>query len=117
MDKTTTSDLLFGFLSIIDQFSSVLSERGSEYRQSEKGKQMEATFDKVLHELDIQQKQSIDLLISSLDGLINVLRDYNHNGEGSIQKYVKKDGTMYPHNGTNGGAKRKSTTKPQQRKK
>jgi hypothetical protein len=109
MDKTSTSDLLFGFLSIIDQFSSVLSERGSEYRQSEKGKQVEAVFTKVLDELDVQQQQSIDLLISSLDGLIKVLRDYNRNGGTSLKEHGNGAGgtAVVPARKNNGRAKEK----------
>lgn len=80
MEKTTTTDLFYGILSILDQFSSVLGERGKEYRNSEKGKQTEATVDRVLHEFDIQQKRSVDFLLGSLDELIHLLRDTNTNG-------------------------------------
>ena len=38
MAKNVASDIVFGLLSILDQFGSVLSERGKEYRDSDRGR-------------------------------------------------------------------------------
>jgi hypothetical protein len=80
VEASNTSDVFYGFLSILDQFSTVLSERGSEYRSSEKGRQTEATIDRILHELDVQQKQSVAFLFGSLDEVIRIFRGLNGDG-------------------------------------
>jgi hypothetical protein len=74
------TDLLYGFLAIIDQFGAILSERGKEFRASERGRQMEQTVSRVIDELDQQQQQSTQILATSIDGLIRVLQDIGGNG-------------------------------------
>ena len=82
MKHAPTTDILYGFLSILDQFGSILSERGREFRESEKGRQVETVVDRVLDGLDASQQQSITLLLSSLDSLTRALRE-RPSGNGS----------------------------------
>ena len=79
MEKNVASDLLFGFLSIVDQFGSVLCERGKEYRDSERGHQVETTIENLFSELDQTERETLDFMLSSLDGLLKVIDGYNQN--------------------------------------
>ena len=80
---TDSMDLLYGLLSVLDQFSAILSERGREFRASERGKQMEATVTRVIDELDHRQRESADIIVASIDGLIRVMHDLGENGSAS----------------------------------
>ncbi len=75
--KDFARDIVFGFLSIIEQFGSVLTERGREYRSSDRGKQAEKAFEKLYGELDKKQKDVLDITIASLDTLIDVVRNFD----------------------------------------
>lgn len=118
MDRFNTSDLLYGLFSIIDQFGHVLSEKGREYRKTDKGRQMETLFNDVFDELGIQQKKSFDFLFSSFDDLIGLLRSYN-NGNGSNGKTngAVKNGKQMLKNKNNGKAGLKKEMKLKQHKK
>jgi hypothetical protein len=85
MKTHIASDIVFGFLSLLDQFSSVLIERGKEYRNSTQGRQLEESFDGVLSALDQKQKEVLDLAISSLEVLLEGIegRNGNLNGDGT----------------------------------
>ena len=66
-------DVVFGFLSFIDQFGSVIIERGREYRSSERGKQISKSVDRMITELNHQQKEVLDVVLSSFDGLLKTI--------------------------------------------
>lgn len=89
--KDFAKDIVFGFLSIIDQFGSVLTERGREYRSSDRGKQAEKAFDALYGELDKKQKEVLDVTLSSLDTLIDVVRSFD-TGFGGNQNESKAKG-------------------------
>ena len=78
MKKDITSDIMYGFLSILDQFGSVLAERGKEYRNSRHGKQVSNTIDTILSELDNQQRDGIKFALSSIDSLLRLIHEYNN---------------------------------------
>lgn len=78
-NKKDTSDIFFGFLSILDQFGSILSERGREFRNSKQGRQIEGTVENLISELDQKQKDAVEIVISSLDGVIKIIKNYNEN--------------------------------------
>ncbi len=73
-EQRSHTDLLYGLLSIVDQFSGVLMERGREYRKSKEGRDLGAGLEGVYQELDNQEKQIVDVVISSLDGVIGAVR-------------------------------------------
>ncbi len=75
--KDFARDIIFGFLSIIDQFGSVLTERGREYRNSERGKETEKAFESLYGGLDKKQKEVFDVTVSALDTLIGVVRSFD----------------------------------------
>jgi hypothetical protein len=95
MSKNSSGDILFGLLSVVDQFSSVLKERGQEYRSSPKGQQLGRDLDQLLSTLDETQKEVLQLAITSLDALLGMLVKANEkvspgqeakNGSGAVKK-------------------------------
>jgi len=90
-----TMDIVFGFLSLLDQFGSILSERGQEFRNSKQGRKIEGEVENFISELDHKQRDAVDVLISSLDGVIKIINNYNEqlgasnngsNGNGEMKK-------------------------------
>jgi hypothetical protein len=52
------ADIFFGILSFVDQFSSILRERGTEYRQSEKGKALIGDLRSLFAGFDVTGEQT-----------------------------------------------------------
>jgi hypothetical protein len=73
MSDDRGSDIVYGLVSILDQFGSVLKERGREYRKSNRGRQLTRDFDQLLDTLDQTQREALKLTLSSLDGLIKAI--------------------------------------------
>lgn len=73
MSDDKGSDIVYGLVSILDQFGSVLKERGREYRSSMRGRQLSRELDQLISTLDQTQHEALKLTLSSLDGLINVI--------------------------------------------
>jgi hypothetical protein len=94
MDKNFTSDVLYGMLSVLDQFGSVLRERGREYRKSNEGRQVADDLRGLYASLGEREKEALDLLLSSLDGLLKTVKDFDR----SLGGTNGSNGT----NGTNG---------------
>lgn len=98
MSQNSSGDILFGVLSVMDQFSSVLKERGQEYRNSPRGRELGKDLDQLLSTLDDAQKDVLQLAITSLDALLTMLGDANanmslnhegKNGNGAMNKGAK----------------------------
>lgn len=71
-----TSDLLFGVIALFEQFGVVLRERGSEFRQTPRGKQLEKTLDTVITRIDAQKNggaQMVLELMGSMETAMNTL--------------------------------------------
>jgi hypothetical protein len=77
MTEDRGSDIVYGLVSILDQFGSVLRERGREYRHSSRGRQLTRDFDQLLSTLDQAQSESLKLTLSSIDGLIQAIAQIN----------------------------------------
>jgi hypothetical protein len=75
--KTITSDIVFGLISILDQFGSVLSERGKEYRDSDRGKEISKHLGDLMTELDRRQQEALTLTLASLDTLLGVMQSFS----------------------------------------
>jgi hypothetical protein len=73
--QSDVSDLLYGLLSIVSQFGSVLRERGREYRQGSNGQQIGSEFQSLYAGLGEQEKGVVDKMLSSLDEVTHKLRD------------------------------------------
>jgi hypothetical protein len=74
MKQDTSFDILYGLLSIVDQFGSVLTERGKEYRKSSRGRQLSKGLRKLMSELNGTESEAVRLAAASLDGLVRVVR-------------------------------------------
>lgn len=74
-DRNDATDMLFGLVSLIDQFGSVLRERGREYRQSEDGRQLGDRVDGLFQRLDRREQDFLSSLLTSMDGLVKAVRD------------------------------------------
>ncbi|MDH3973406.1 MAG: hypothetical protein OEV42_03910 [Deltaproteobacteria bacterium] len=87
LEKDPVSDMMYGIFSLIDQFGSVLIERGKEYKKTGSGKKLAHSLGANLSE---QQEKLLDKSISSLDLLINSLHQLNMQLE-SGEKRDKKE--------------------------
>ncbi len=106
MKKNSSTDMMYGFLSILDQFGSVLVERGREYRNSEHGKEVAKTVEGILSGLDNAQKDAISSTIASLDGLLRVIQDYNAGFTASNGDNGNGNGAIKGNGSINGGKPR-----------
>lgn len=77
MAKTIASDIVFGLISILDQFGSVLSERGKEYRDSDRGQQISKHLGDLMTELDKRQQEALAMTLASLDTLLGVMQSFS----------------------------------------
>lgn len=94
-NRSDATDMLFGLISLIDQFGSVLRERGQEYRKSDDGRQLSSQFEGLFQRLDRREQDFLSTLMTSMDGLIKTVRDIderlNHsNGEDKANGHDKK---------------------------
>lgn len=73
-ERTDTVEVLYGAISILGQFGTLLQERGKEFRNSEEGKKIEKQIETFYAGLDVQQQRTLDLVLVSLDQLLEVVR-------------------------------------------
>jgi hypothetical protein len=78
MRQDSSLDIIYGFLSIMDQFGSVLEERGREYRNSRRGRRLAKDLSGKFSALDRAQQEALQLTLASLDGLVKVIQETNH---------------------------------------
>ena len=78
MRQDSSLDIIYGFLSIVDQFGSVLKERGKEYRNSRRGRRLAKDLSGMFSALDQSQQEALQLTIDSLDSLVKVMQQANH---------------------------------------
>ena len=99
MKKDVVSDIVFGLLSVMDQFGSVLTERGREYRNSKRGRQIAKTVEVLFSRLDQKQREALNVTISSLDDLSEIIHGYDErlqqkdkNGKGRNGRGIRSNG-------------------------
>ncbi|MPZ24768.1 MAG: hypothetical protein GEU28_14860 [Dehalococcoidia bacterium] len=68
-------DILYGVLSIVSQFGSVLRERGQEYRKSGAGAALGDRIEKIYAEVNESERSVLDVLTTSLGTLAAALRE------------------------------------------
>lgn len=106
---TTTTDLVYGVLSILDQFGGVLRERGREYRRSQNGHQRRSAVQDLYETFGTGERSLLDVIGGALDGLRSVIDDLqrgiaaNGNGTDSNNGHHDTSGR----NGTDGGGSRR----------
>ena len=66
--------LLFGLVSVIDQFAGVLKERGRDFQRSPAGQQLSVQLDQLYRTLGQREKALLDTVLTTLDQLVERLR-------------------------------------------
>jgi len=79
-------DLLFGLVSILDQFGNVLKERGKDYRETEEGRKIGAELAHFYQALGRREKEVLDTLLTSLEMLIGRVREAEEQVKGERGK-------------------------------
>ena len=74
-DPDYATDLLYGVLSVVNQFGGVLRERGQEYRNSHAGKLLGAQIENIYRGVNERERNVLDVVLASLDELVNTIRD------------------------------------------
>jgi len=109
MAREGPTDYIYGLLSVLDQFGGVIRERGREFRESEEGQQIKAGLDGVYSTLEERERATLQVVLSSLDGLLATLTDIhqsldappnhgangngNGNGNGAASRHESRNGT------------------------
>lgn len=74
-DPEYPTDLLFGVLSVVNQFGSVLRERGQEYRNSQVGKLLNSQIGNMYRGINERERTILNVVLSSLDELASTIRN------------------------------------------
>ena len=77
MAKDAATDYVYGLLSVLDQFGGVIRERGREFRESQEGQALTAGLDGVYRNMEERERATLQVVLSSLDGLLTTLADLN----------------------------------------
>ena len=77
------SDLVYGVLSILDQFGGVLRERGREYRRSQNGDQLRSGVRDLYEMIGTGERDVLQVIAAALDGLSSVVNDLQRNLAGT----------------------------------
>ena len=85
MKRDSSFDLLYGLLSVVDQFGSVLTERGREFRNSARGRQVSKELSALVDGLEDSQRQALTTALRSLDGIVQAVRQINKTLEQSAR--------------------------------
>ena len=101
-------DILLGLLSLVDQFGSILSQRGQDFRRTERGRQVEHSLSGLLEELSRTQQEGVSLLTSAVDRLLSTVNRYNHSTNGS----QNHNGKGQPQRRKGAPKKKKKSTPP-----
>jgi hypothetical protein len=75
-------DLLLGILSLADQFGSVLTQRGRDFRCTERGRQVEQSLSSLWSGLSQTHRDSLKFASEGLDRLLAAVNRYNLTGNG-----------------------------------
>lgn len=79
-------DIVLGLVSLVDQFGTVLSERGRDFRQTERGRQFDQSLSASLGDLTAKQDDGLKVLNVVLDRLLSAVNQFNSaaaNGNGN----------------------------------
>ncbi len=92
-------DLAYGVLSVVDQFRSILFERGRQYRQSLRGRKLEPSLTGIFAGLGEGQAPGANPVLSAMDNLLRALNACNQslkvNGNGSEHGNGKTNGAAH----------------------
>lgn len=91
IEQSDMTDMLYGLLSVVSQFGSVLRQRGREYRNSSDGRRIGTEFEDLYSGLGEQEKGMVDKVLTSFDQMTRKLRDIDAtlNGTGETKESRK----------------------------
>jgi hypothetical protein len=93
------SDLVYGVLSILDQFGGVLRERGREYRRGQTGEQVRSGVRDLYDLLGTGERGLLDVIASALDGLSSAVHDLQRtlaSSSGNANENANGNGNGHP---------------------
>jgi hypothetical protein len=82
-DPDFPTDLLYGLLSIVNQFGGVLRERGQEYRKSRAGQMLGAQIEHIYRNVNEREKSILDVMLASIDELANTILELHADLDGT----------------------------------
>lgn len=80
---TDFANILLGVLSLVNQFDSILSQRGRDFRRTERGRDLEKSLSGLFGDLSQAQTEGAQLLNTVMDRLLTTVNRYNANGGGN----------------------------------
>lgn len=101
-DDSLPTDLLYGLLSIFDQFGNALQERGREYRKSRQGRRLRADLDQLFGSFGGWERDILDIAMSVFDDVARSVRDLDNRLNGGDRCNGSSS-----RNGANGSRRRK----------
>jgi hypothetical protein len=108
-DKTEDSeyptDLLYGAISIADQFGGVLRERGREYRKSPAGNLVGARIESMYRGINERERNILDIILVTLDELASTIRNIDVELNGANGGTPRGNGAGPPGDGGRAEAK------------
>jgi hypothetical protein len=109
-DAEHPTDLLYGVLSIVDQFSGVLRERGQEFRNSSAGQQLGAQIENMYRGVNEREKNILDVVLTSLDELASTIQEMHADLNGANGQPPRANGPPPQANGHAANSDRPGTT-------
>jgi len=82
------ADVLFGLVSLVDQFGSVLKERGKDFRQTPEGRRLDTQLTEVYQGLGAREKEVLDVVLATVNDILARLRSI----DGALNREEKKEG-------------------------
>jgi hypothetical protein len=99
-DPQYPTDLLYGVLSVVNQFGGVLRERGQEYRTSRVGKLLGEQIENMYRGINERERNILDVVLTSLDALASTIRNLDADLHGPNGSSTNGNGAKPP--GANG---------------
>jgi hypothetical protein len=112
-DPEYPTDLLYGVLSVVNQFGGVLRERGQEYRTSRVGKLLGEQIENMYSGINKRERNILDVVLTSLDELASTIRNLDADLHGPNGSSANGNGASAP--GANGHDVKKDRRKKTRR--
>jgi hypothetical protein len=96
-DPEYPTDLLYGLLSVVNQFGGVLRERGQEYRKSAVGKVLSSQIENMYRGINDRERNILEIVLTSLDQIATTIRKLDENlNNGAANGHDMKNGSSKP---------------------
>jgi hypothetical protein len=74
-EDSERTDLLYGLISVVDQFAGVLKERGKDYQNTTGGQELGTRLGTFYEQLGRREKEVLDIVLRSLEELVDRVQD------------------------------------------